>query len=212
MRTKRIATICILTALLVSAAAGCTDKNDTDIKEPGQVIVYEKGSWEENTYTNEFFGFTFETDEKTEAMSDESIRETFSETDAAFLPDEIDMDHPFLIDTVLKDSRHNICLIIMVTEPHRIWGVEMTKEDCAAELINGLGTESLSETDTVTLYGKDFVHFTEGDPETVCNAYYVGEKDGFALIFICSAYESQNPDMTGFMQSITAVSTGTDQQ
>lgn len=182
---KKICNVIMLLLFVLLIATGC-EKNET--KE------ISLGSWNENTYTNEFLGLTYYKPDDWTRFTDEQIKDVMeigSElTDASELAKKLS--ELTSVTYLMSSSSDGSNVILMSEKPL----VNMSEQSYAESLKSQLESQTsmsytLSDIEKETIDGSEFVTI-EASVQTINQKYYIYKVDDYVVSIIVTATKGNN--------------------
>lgn len=182
---KKIGSLMVLFACVLLIATGCG-------KEDAKKISL--GTWNENTYTNEFLGLSYSKPNDWTRYTDEQIKDVMKIgaelTDASEITKKL---AELTSVTYLMSSSPNGSNVILMSEKTL---VNMSEQSYAETLKKQLEAQetlkyTLSDVKKETLGGKEFVT-VEASVETINQKYYIYKVDNYVVSIIVTATQGNN--------------------
>jgi len=181
---KKIGSFILLLSCILLLATGCG--NDT--KE------ISLGSWNEDTYTNEFLGLTYSKPADWTRYTDDQIKDVMQLGQDLVDASELSKKLAELTSvTYLMSSNPNGSNVILMSEkPVVSMSVESYADSLKSQLQSQTAlTYTLSDVKKETIDGKEFVTI-EASVETINQKYYIYKVDKYIVSIIVTATEGNN--------------------
>lgn len=185
---KKICNFVILLSCVLLIATGCGNNNSKEIS---------LGSWDENTYTNEFLGVTYSKPADWTRYTDEQIKDVMQLGKDLVDASELSKKLAELTSvTYLMSSSPNGSNVILMSEKTL---VSMSEQSYAESLKSQLESQTalsytLSDIKKETIDGNEFVTI-EASIQTINQKYYIYKVDNYIVSIIVTATDGNVNDI-----------------